>query len=127
MVLGMALFNNVALDLNFTMPFYQVRRACNIVHAAACAPQLHIVTPHSPTFSPFPACRSPPQKLLSAELQSRNVRDLHEVHPTIASSLQQLLDYEGDDVEDVFALTFAITMECVVGGERCPGLCTARH
>uniref|UniRef100_A0A672YT74 HECT domain-containing protein n=1 Tax=Sphaeramia orbicularis TaxID=375764 RepID=A0A672YT74_9TELE len=37
--------------------------------------------------------------------------DFKELSPTEARSLQQLLDYEGNDVEDTFLLNFAITRE----------------
>uniref|UniRef100_A0A8C5ELJ0 HECT domain-containing protein n=1 Tax=Gouania willdenowi TaxID=441366 RepID=A0A8C5ELJ0_GOUWI len=37
--------------------------------------------------------------------------DFKELSPTEARSLQQLLDYDGNDVEDMFLLTFAITRE----------------
>ncbi|XP_061778902.1 probable E3 ubiquitin-protein ligase HERC3 isoform X1 [Nerophis lumbriciformis] len=37
--------------------------------------------------------------------------DLEELSPTEARSLQQLLDYEGSDVEETFLLNFAITRE----------------
>ncbi|KAL6487855.1 hypothetical protein MHYP_G00044810 [Metynnis hypsauchen] len=37
--------------------------------------------------------------------------DLKELSPTEGRSLQQLLDYEGDDVEEAFCLNFAITRE----------------
>lgn len=34
--------------------------------------------------------------------------DLKELDPTIGRSLQQLLDYEHDDLEDVFYLSFVV-------------------
>uniref|UniRef100_A0A667ZSS8 HECT and RLD domain containing E3 ubiquitin protein ligase 3 n=1 Tax=Myripristis murdjan TaxID=586833 RepID=A0A667ZSS8_9TELE len=37
--------------------------------------------------------------------------DLKELSPTEGRSLQQLLDYDGDDVEETFCLNFAITRE----------------
>uniref|UniRef100_A0A8C5APE1 HECT and RLD domain containing E3 ubiquitin protein ligase 3 n=1 Tax=Gadus morhua TaxID=8049 RepID=A0A8C5APE1_GADMO len=52
--------------------------------------------------------------------------DLKELSPTEGRSLQQLLDHDGDDVEEVFCLNFAITrenygltevMELIPGGE----------
>uniref|UniRef100_A0A3Q3M5T1 HECT and RLD domain containing E3 ubiquitin protein ligase 3 n=1 Tax=Mastacembelus armatus TaxID=205130 RepID=A0A3Q3M5T1_9TELE len=39
------------------------------------------------------------------------LEDLKELSPTEARSLQQLLDYEGGDVEETFLLSFAITRE----------------
>lgn len=74
MLLGLALFNNIALGLNFPPPFYK-------------------------------ALLGHPRWTL---------RDLADVRPTLAKSLQALLDYEGDDVEDVFALSFAVTERWVV-------------
>ena len=37
--------------------------------------------------------------------------DLTELDPTLGRSLQDLLDYGGDDVEDVFCLTFEMSRE----------------
>ncbi|KAM3624607.1 uncharacterized protein V6R79_025462 [Siganus canaliculatus] len=39
------------------------------------------------------------------------LEDFMELSPTEARSLQQLLDYDGDDVEETFLLNFAITRE----------------
>ena len=47
------------------------------------------------------------KKLLN-ETQDYTLSDLAELNPTTARSLQQLLDYKGEDVEDVFCLTFSI-------------------
>ncbi|KAF7667572.1 hypothetical protein LDENG_00055490 [Lucifuga dentata] len=48
------------------------------------------------------------KKLLSV---APTVDDFKELSPTEARSLQQLLDYEGSDVEETFCLNFAITRE----------------
>uniref|UniRef100_A0A3Q2V688 HECT and RLD domain containing E3 ubiquitin protein ligase 3 n=1 Tax=Haplochromis burtoni TaxID=8153 RepID=A0A3Q2V688_HAPBU len=42
---------------------------------------------------------------------SPTLEDFKELSPTEARSLQQLLDYEGSDVEETFLLNFAITRE----------------
>ncbi|XP_026215637.1 probable E3 ubiquitin-protein ligase HERC3 isoform X1 [Anabas testudineus] len=42
---------------------------------------------------------------------SPTLEDFKELSPTEARSLQQLLDYEGSDVEETFLLSFAITRE----------------
>lgn len=64
------------------------------------------------------------KKLLTVEPTLADLRDLS---PTVATSLQSLLDYEGDDFEEVFALNFELTRDmfgeaqCVplkAGGER---------
>lgn len=72
MLLGLALFNNVVLGLNFPPAFYKA-----------------LLQP-SPTWQ---------------------LADLVQVKPTLAENLQKLLDYEGQDVEDVFSLTFAVMNE----------------
>uniref|UniRef100_A0A8C2WRX7 HECT and RLD domain containing E3 ubiquitin protein ligase 3 n=1 Tax=Cyclopterus lumpus TaxID=8103 RepID=A0A8C2WRX7_CYCLU len=63
------------------------------------------------------------KKLLNV---SPTLEDFKELSPTEARSLQQLLDYDGGDVEETFLLNFAITrenygmtevMELVPGGE----------
>ena len=48
------------------------------------------------------------KKLLS-DKQDFTLSDLAELDPTTAKSLQQLLDYKGEDVEDVFCLNFTIS------------------
>ncbi|XP_063074747.1 probable E3 ubiquitin-protein ligase HERC3 isoform X2 [Engraulis encrasicolus] len=48
------------------------------------------------------------KKLLNV---SPTLEDLKELSPTEGRSLQQLLDYDGDDIEDTFCLNFAITRE----------------
>ncbi|XP_034043932.1 probable E3 ubiquitin-protein ligase HERC3 isoform X2 [Thalassophryne amazonica] len=48
------------------------------------------------------------KKLLNV---SPTLEDFKELSPTEGRSLQQLLDYEGSDVEDTFVLSFAITTE----------------
>ncbi|XP_068614172.1 probable E3 ubiquitin-protein ligase HERC3 [Brachionichthys hirsutus] len=55
---------------------------------------------------PFPLALY--KKLLDV---SPTMEDLKELSPTEARSLQQLLDYEGGDLEETFLLTFAITRE----------------
>ncbi|KAM0793760.1 hypothetical protein ACM66B_001178 [Microbotryomycetes sp. NB124-2] len=47
------------------------------------------------------------------KLQNENVtlRDLSMLHPALARGLQQLLDYDGDDVEDVFCRSFVGEIE----------------
>lgn len=37
--------------------------------------------------------------------------DLKGLSPTMANSLQSLLDYDGNDVQDVFGLTFELSRE----------------
>lgn len=41
--------------------------------------------------------------------QSVSLSDLKDLSPTLHSSLRQLLEYEGDDVEEVFCLTFSVS------------------
>lgn len=41
--------------------------------------------------------------------------DLSEYDPSIHSSLKTLLEYEGDDIEEVFMQTFQITNQDVFG------------
>ena len=38
-----------------------------------------------------------------------NLRDMEDSHPVLYRSLTDLLQYEGDDLEDVFMLTFRIS------------------
>lgn len=55
---------------------------------------------------PFPLALY--KKLLNEQV---DIRDLHDLSPTIANSMASLLNYDGDDLEDVFDLTFEITRE----------------
>ena len=48
------------------------------------------------------------KKLLSQEV---GLDDLYSLDPVLAAQLQNLLDYEGDDVEDNFCLNFQITKD----------------
>ncbi|RDD40061.1 putative E3 ubiquitin-protein ligase HERC4 [Trichoplax sp. H2] len=48
------------------------------------------------------------KKLLNKKV---TFEDLASVKPTVARGLQELLDYEGEDVEDTFGLTFQISRE----------------
>jgi len=45
------------------------------------------------------------------------MRDLAQYQPTLARSLQQLLDYDEPDLADVFALTYAVTVRNPTTGE----------
>ncbi|XP_076460072.1 putative E3 ubiquitin-protein ligase HERC4 [Babylonia areolata] len=52
------------------------------------------------------------------------LEDLRELMPTVGRSLQELLDYEEEDVENVFCLTFSVNQEVfgeVKAIELCPG------
>ncbi|XP_014676570.1 PREDICTED: ubiquitin-protein ligase E3A-like [Priapulus caudatus] len=73
-VLGLAIYNNVILDVHFPMVVYR--------------------------------------KLMG---KLGTFDDLKDSHPTLARSLQELLDYEGDDVEDVFMQTFRVSYTDVFG------------
>lgn len=55
---------------------------------------------------PFPLALY--KKILNERLK---LNDLCELSPTLGNSLKSLLDYEGDDMEDVFDLTFEVTRE----------------
>lgn len=55
---------------------------------------------------PFPLALY--KKLLK---QQTKLSDLRGLSPTLAKSLQDLLDYEGDDFESVFCLAFEVTVE----------------
>ena len=46
------------------------------------------------------------KKLLGENVAS--VEDLEELSPALAKGLRQLMEYDGDDIEDVFCLNFAI-------------------
>ena len=39
-----------------------------------------------------------------------SLEDVKELEPMVGRSLEQLLQYEGDDLEDVFALTFEVSI-----------------
>lgn len=43
--------------------------------------------------------------------QKPTLKDLHDLSPTLAKGLQNLLDYDGDDLENTFFLTFEVSVE----------------
>ncbi|KAM7357848.1 HECT and RLD domain containing E3 ubiquitin ligase 4 isoform 2-T4 [Cochliomyia hominivorax] len=55
---------------------------------------------------PFPLALY--KKLLDVEV---DLSDLRELSPTLANSMQQILDYEGDDFEETFDLQFEISRD----------------
>lgn len=55
---------------------------------------------------PFPLALY--KKLLG---EAVSLRDLFEMTPTVASSLEKLLQYTEDDIVDVFGLTFEVSRE----------------
>ncbi|VDM20434.1 unnamed protein product [Hydatigera taeniaeformis] len=57
------------------------------------------------------------KKLLDEE---PTLEDLKELDPVVGRSLQMLLDYEEDDLEDAFCLTFEITVDNYGALERIP-------
>lgn len=57
------------------------------------------------------------KKLLNDEPDLSDLRDLS---PTVANSLQSLLDYEGDDLEEVFSLNFELTRDVFGEARRVP-------
>ncbi|KAK3089327.1 hypothetical protein FSP39_002760 [Pinctada imbricata] len=40
-----------------------------------------------------------------------DIEDLREIMPSVGKGMQDLLEYDGDDIEDVFALSFEVTVE----------------
>ncbi|XP_064481318.1 ubiquitin-protein ligase E3A-like [Ornithodoros turicata] len=73
-ILGLAIYNNIILDVHFPMVVYY--------------------------------------KLLG---KRGTYRDLSDWNPSLAQGLDQLLAYEGDNIEDVFMQTFRITYQDVFG------------
>lgn len=73
-ILGLAIYNNVILDVHFPMVVYR--------------------------------------KLLG---RRGTFHDLQDWNPSLANGLQQLLDYKGDDMEEVFVQSFRITYKDVFG------------
>ena len=81
---GIALYNNVNLDMKFPQPVYK-----------------KLMLGHG---------------LNAAETDvAYTLKDLAAVNPSLAQGLQQLLDYDGDDVKDVFMRTFSIDYEDALG------------
>lgn len=64
---------------------------------------------------PFPLAMY--KKILNERLK---LSDLCELSPTIGNSLKSLLDYEDDDMEDIFDLTFEVTREVYDNVETVP-------
>lgn len=81
LIVGLALYNNVILDLHFPQVLYR--------------------------------------KLLKEKV---TLFDLKGLDPMLARSLQQLLDYDGEDVEDVFCMNFSVLYE-EYGAKQVDELC----
>lgn len=84
--LGLALFNSILLDIQFPPVIYR-----KLHHAIQMAK----------------GDRADPYKATLA--------DVKEVFPAIGNSLGHLLDYVGDDVEDVFCLTYEVSFKGLFG------------
>lgn len=92
--LGVALFNSILLDIQFPSVVYRkLHGAVQYVHQNRESKTIDVGT----------------------SLYKATMRDVAEVFPEIANSLQKLLQYEGDDVEDVFCLTYEAPYESLFG------------
>jgi len=78
-ILGLAIYNSVILDIHF--PFFVYKKL-----------------------------RFPNEK--------GTLEDLQDIDPALAKGLKSLLNYEGDDVEEMFGATFQISYEDKVYGNR---------
>ncbi len=56
------------------------------------------------------------KKLLGGQIGS--LEDLEELCPTTANSLRQILEYDGEDFEDTFALTYGLMFICCLGDKE---------
>ncbi|KAL5612157.1 hypothetical protein BROUX41_000299 [Berkeleyomyces rouxiae] len=95
-VLGLAIYNSTILDV--ALPPFAFRKMM------AAAPQ-------PSRTSHLGAGATAPSVAHSRAPMTYTLADLAEYRPRLAIGLQNLLDYEGDDVEDVFCLDFTISID----------------
>lgn len=92
---GLAVFNSILLDVQFPPVVYR-KLAIQMRNA-----ELERERRENESTMPIGGLR---------ELEyCPDLRDLKEVFPEIGNSLQHLLDYEGDDIEEVFDLTYEVS------------------
>ncbi|KAJ2799331.1 putative E3 ubiquitin-protein ligase, partial [Coemansia helicoidea] len=114
-VVGLALYNSVILDLHLPLAVYKKLLRATVYHhpapapGAAAAPTL-VCGARAPPAAAAEA-REPVYGLLSPSAQLRYqinemLTDVAEFRPQLARGLHQLLQHRADDVEDVFGLTF---------------------
>lgn len=91
---GLALFNSILLDVQFPSVIYR---------------KLHSAVQY--------AQQSSDDNLeeIGKSLYEPRLQDVLEAFPSIGQSLKHLLEYEGDDVEDVFGLTYEVPFEGIFG------------
>lgn len=94
---GLAAFNSILLDVQFPPVIYR-----------------KLAVAFRNNFLRMEAQDNNTQPLQQLEYKA-DLNDVKETFPAIGNSLQHLAAYEGDDVEDVFGLTFEISYEGLFG------------
>lgn len=112
-LLGLALYNNVFLGLSFPVCVYKKVGCRRSRRRPRLRPRL---PPHA--FADTRLRRCGPQLMGDAT----TLEDLKEVDPELARGLQQLLEYDGEDYEELFDRTFAVEYE-VYGEKKVHELC----
>lgn len=97
-LLGLAIYNGILLDLHFPRVIYKVHTRWALV---VCVQSF---TKHLRRYG-LCVWR---QKLLGHPLK---LQDLADIDAPLEQGLQALLDYPGDDIEDVFMRTFEVTWD----------------
>lgn len=94
MIFGLAAFNSILLDIQFPLLVYKKLTGVfeNKLRAITENQSFDFSSSYSPTLG-----------------------DLKETFPDIGNSLQKLLDYEGEDIEEIFGLTHEISYEGIFG------------
>lgn len=95
---GLAAFNSILLDVQFPSVVYR---------------KLQVVFRNN-----LRMMRAKGKESAEVELYKADLDDLLEAFPSIGRSLQHLLEYDGDDVEDVFCLTFEVSYQGLFGKEH---------
>lgn len=88
---GLAAFNSILLDVQFPPVWYRKMQV-------ALRNNMKIM-------------QSPEGTQIETEAYEADLHDVKETFPYIGNSLAHLLEYDGDDVENMFALTFEVTYQ----------------
>lgn len=105
-MLGLAAFNSIILDVQFPPVVYRKLQV---------ALRNNMLAMEANRNASDGSGEGQEMLLPEREEYRADLDDVKETFPAIGNSLEQLLSYDGDDVEDVFALSFEISYEGLFG------------
>ncbi|XP_077537079.1 HECT and RLD domain containing E3 ubiquitin ligase 4 isoform X3 [Haemaphysalis longicornis] len=106
-VCGLAIYNFTIIALPFPLVLYKkLLKHCWAAAGSAGTAPGHALS--SASLCTLAAKRTFPKSPL---YRRPTLKDLQDLSPTLAKGLQNLLDYDGDDLENTFFLTFEVSVE----------------